>query len=150
MKGKKIGYLKGKRTEDIARKHIESLGYIHTVQTTALGPDIVGWRDGAAFFFEVKPARQTQRNCFVTGPVMPNRREDHFVAIVLPNKKVFVFPMHEHLSACGPSGVRVVTKLVREHCPESFAPKKGRRFAALRMVEILKARNEWPEGAVAK
>jgi hypothetical protein len=106
-------YNKAKVTERIARSHIERLGYADIVQTTSTGPDLIGFKDGRAWMFEVKGTFRWG-NKWVTNPVLPARIKDHFIAIVLPNGFVYVEPMAAHLRSCHPSGIRDVTRLVQD------------------------------------
>lgn len=114
-------YKKAKRTEAIARRHIELLGYENTVSSPSAGPDVIGFKLGRAYTFEVKPVqKQRGARSWLVPPVEPARRQDHFIAIVLPNDEVIVEPMPHHLAKCSKSGARTVTTLIRERCPEIY------------------------------
>lgn len=149
-------YLKGKIGELVAREYVESLGYTDIVATTGKGPDLVAKKGGKTFTFEVKLAcRIPNTNSWSTAAVCPNRRNDDFMAIVFPNGKVFVCTMTEHHQASSPCGRRCVSEMAKELCPELIRPSfrrvarpkkpKGPKKRALsEIIEILKARGEWP------
>lgn len=106
-------YIKAKKTELIAKKYIESIGYTNTVQCTAQGPDVVGFMNGRKYLFEVKPARKYFKQ-WLTSPVLPLRKNDDFIAIVFPNGFVSIQLMVDHLKVCSPAGHRNVASLFKE------------------------------------
>ncbi len=77
----------------------------------ANGPDITITRGGRAYTVEVKKAKITKRNSLQVPPIEPRRRNDDLVAIVLPNYKVLLQPMSEHLSLCTAKGYRTLSGL---------------------------------------
>lgn len=115
-------YKKAKHTERIAQTYLETLGYTDFVQAMGVGPDLTAMRYGTAFTFEVKPTRRTGVNSFSVAAVSPPRRNDDFVAIVLPNERTLLFTMEEHLAACSISGTRNVRALVTRYAPECLRP----------------------------
>jgi Holliday junction resolvase-like predicted endonuclease len=119
--------------EQVAREHLEALGYRVLWQARSGGPDLVCEKDGQVIAAEVKTARDAGQ-CWKTAPVHPLRRLDDMVAIVMPNRKVHVCSMAEHLAAADRSTRRSVSQLVREYCPEAFTQ------AGLRESRNLRAR----------
>lgn len=103
------------RAEKIAAEHFRSIGW-SVEHGHGAGPDLIisGWAGGSArASVEVKQAFRGTR-CWLVPFVKPNRRSDDFVAIVLPNGKVIVEKMSEHLSKCGNYGNRAVTAMVKQ------------------------------------
>ena len=103
---------KGRRAEWTAWAHIKTLGGSVDINMNVIGPDLVWVRDGFRKTVEVKSAIRGPRYWYVTA-VRKNRRRDDYVAIVLPDNRVVLEPMSEHLANCAPCGTRSVTKLVR-------------------------------------
>lgn len=107
---------RGRATEKIAKEYFESLGFTVS-QADIKGPDLVLTLPERPDFMktvEVKPARRNGKapNAYRVDRVCRNRRDDDFIAIVMPNGTIWIEPMDEHLKKCGPGGWRSVTKLV--------------------------------------
>lgn len=119
--------VKGRKAERTVERHLKFLGYTEIQLTRFRGPDIkCKSPDGVSLTIEVKSTSRSGAYWCV-GRVSQPRRSDDLIAIVLPNEKVLMEPMREHLSKCHGSGsTRCITLLVREHCPEEFATHSKR------------------------
>lgn len=118
----------GRKEEIIAATHLIASGYRGvTLGRGNHGPDVTFESDGVTLSVEVKKAHPNAKvTSWHVGAVYKTRLNDHFVAIVLPNEKVLLFTMAEHLSQCSENGRRAVTNLVKTHCPEFTS--QARRF----------------------
>jgi hypothetical protein len=94
---------KGRKGERRVEDLLRSIGVTAEITLTSnKGADVtVGGRTR----IEVKCAFRRSRR-FVVGPVSPERRGDHYVAIVMPDGAVMIQEMAAHLAACNASGQR--------------------------------------------
>ena len=80
-----------------------------------VGPDLFVRRGGGPeLTVEVKPVQKTKSGSYFVSKVKPARMNDNWIAIVLPNGRVVLDDMQEHLKKCGKAGYRTVTALVKE------------------------------------
>ena len=103
------------RAERIAAEHFRCAGWV-VEHGHGAGPDLLIWLPDDPQnkrSVEVKQAFRATR-CWQVSFVKEKRRGDDFVAIVLPNTRVHVEKMTEHLSKCGNYGNRSVTAIVKE------------------------------------
>lgn len=77
----------------------------------ANGPDITIARDGKSYRVEIKKACKSTRS-YKTTPVGKSGRICDLVIIILPNDKILIQPMSEHLRLCSRDGSRFITELV--------------------------------------
>lgn len=107
----------GKRAELRVADWLRGNGYLDARAIGGAGrPDVLFTDEhGMSRSVEVKKAIAAYGGkCWQTHPVSPRRRDDDFVAIVLPNDSVILCSMIDHLALCSPSGKRAITDLVRE------------------------------------
>lgn len=143
--------IKGRQAEWTAKAHFEALGYSVEINMKVAGSDLCVLKDGTLQTVEVKSAIGMKRErTWIVDKVKPNRVGDDLMAIVLPDGRVHVCAMHEHLAACSPSGFRTITKLIRPVRPQaprgsklkSDPPAGKRRRARAEIIAILRARGE--------
>lgn len=79
---------------------------------TANGPDLTIAAKGKSYRVEVKKVIISRKSCSVKA-ISKNAKHCDAIAILLPNNKVILQPMIEHLKLCSKSGLRSVTNLVR-------------------------------------
>lgn len=110
--------IKAVKSENLAAEKFRSLGF--RVEKTELhGPDLICTIGEFIWTVEVKPAEQVTAggkvmNGWRTSRVYENRQKDDLVAIVLPNDRVYIDSMKNHLSKCWKHGSRGVTDIVKE------------------------------------
>ena len=110
---------RGVASEKIAEEHFKKLGFsVKRVDT--VGPDLIcSIGDGWKTTVEVKTVCRSEARGVVwwhVNPVLKNRRSDDLVAFVLPNERVYIDSMKNHLRHCHKNGTgsRVITAIVRE------------------------------------
>jgi len=103
---------KAYETETIAKERFERLGFEVTIAKVT-GPDLVCTLGNWIYTVEVKPANLCNGS-WQSPAVCKNRKNDDLVAIVLPNKYVYIDSMEHHLASCGKFGHRTVTSIVKE------------------------------------
>lgn len=89
---------------------LDTLGFTVTrvAKRNENGPDVWALKDGQPYSFEVKHARILRAKTSQIPPVEKGRRDDDFIAIVLPSGYVLVEPMKDHLKSCSPKGYRTL------------------------------------------
>lgn len=109
----------GREAEQVVAQALREIGWT-TKLTTARGPDIIACAHESAISIEVKRAKHAKkRNCWLTYPVLPGRRNDDYCAIYFPGiDKISIVAMTDHLGACSASGYRMVTKLRKQLADE--------------------------------
>lgn len=128
----------------------------------SFNPDLTFMESGVLKRVEVKTACNVPRtkNAWITYPVSSARESDDYVIIVFPDDSVLMCTMAEHLAACDAGGNRRVSLLVWHRCPDLRVPRTrysidpelkrrprprtSRKHARDEIIEILKARGEWP------
>lgn len=107
---------KGRRAERLVAEHFEQHGARKVeIGNGARGADIVvTTRDGITYAVEVKAAtKQPVGNSWLVHKVSDLRKNDNWIAIVLPDDSIVFETMQEHLAKCAPNGRRTVTDLVK-------------------------------------
>lgn len=77
----------------------------------ANGPDLTIAKNGRSFRVEIKKACKSTRSYKVT-PVGKSGKSCDVIIIILPNKKLIIQPMEDHMALCSKNGHRFITKLV--------------------------------------
>ena len=103
----------GFQSEIKVKQYFEKLGFKVT-QTTCHGPDLILEKNGLTITCEVKTACLSHSNCWFVTPVYPKRTNDELIAIVLPNDRIHIEKMRDHLEFCSKSGRRSITTLIRD------------------------------------
>ena len=110
--------IKSKNAEMIAEKHFQSLGFkVNRVNYT--GPDLFCDMGKFRWTVEVKRARDVHPknhpgSTWVSDRVHPKRQKDDLIAFVLPNNRVYIDSMENHLKHCHGGGGRTITAIVKE------------------------------------
>ena len=120
---KKFGYTKREDSKrEIIRKAVESEKLVRDFISEKFGvsarighgtgPDVIFNTGNIKWSVEVKVANKNGERWRVNG-VRPSRRNDDLIAIVLPNKRVHIEPMSDHLAQCVKSdGSRSIRHLI--------------------------------------
>lgn len=94
------------------KKIFEDMGF-KVDHTNGQGPDLIIHMPYGEITVEVKSVTVSKiDNSAMVSKVQKNRLKDDYVAIVLPNNKVMIQPMKEHLSQCSKSGDRHIRRFV--------------------------------------
>lgn len=131
-KSKKPRMLAAVRNERIALRFFKRLGF-KVVMGHGAGPDLFCELGPLMWTVEVKVAKRGPKKTKYLGTwrverVRDSRKNDDLVAIVLPNKRVYIDSMRHHLLECGPSGDRTVTMLVKEYGGLANKPRRTTYF----------------------
>lgn len=109
----------GRDAERYVEAYLKELGFQNVrIGLGTYGPDITFEDAGKTISVEVKTARLVARpSCWGVERVRHTRINDDMIAIVLPDGKVVLESMKDHLSKCTVRGRRSITQMVREMCP---------------------------------
>lgn len=102
----------GVKSENTAKTIFESLGF-SVERGYGRGPDLYCKIGTMQWTVEVKTASYAARSWRV-GRVVPMRKNDDLVAMVLPNGRVYIDEMQCHLSKCMKGGPRTITDIVEK------------------------------------
>lgn len=94
-------------------KNLERRGWkcFDLAADNANGPDLTIARNGKTYRVEIKKACKSTR-CWKTTPVGKSGRNCDLIVILLPNHKLLIQPMKDHLALSSKSGHRFITELV--------------------------------------
>lgn len=98
--------------EKLAEEKFKSLG-MEVTRVDFFGPDLICKLGQFTWTVEVKRAGFSSRRWRV-GRVRKARKGDDLVALVLPNSRVYIDSMENHLKYCERSGTRTITSIVKE------------------------------------
>jgi hypothetical protein len=96
--------------DDLTVKEIKRFGFkpLKAGKRNANGPDLTAIKNNRAYTIEIKRARVTKRGSIQVPPVEKNRIHDDMIAIVLPNERVLLGSMEDHMNLCTPKGYRTI------------------------------------------
>jgi hypothetical protein len=102
-----------RKAEREVERFLKGNGFEVLGLTTTKGPDVVVRKGKRTLYVEVKRVfRMKHSNTWRVTGVEPARRNDDFIAMVFPNKRIVLERMDRHLKKCAPSGIRTVTEMM--------------------------------------
>ena len=91
------------------------MSVVYFGKRNANGPDLwVKRYGGRPLSVEIKKVAKKKNGTWQVPPVEINRRHDDLIAIRCPKGYFLIEPMADHLKACGKSGYRQLTTLLKE------------------------------------
>lgn len=109
---KNTSTLEAVRCEMLAATFFRELGF-SVEEMHGAGPDLFCEIGSLSYSVEVKKAHINSRR-WRTSKVTLRRKSDDLVAIVLPNGRVYIDSMKNHLKHCAGDGTRAITPIVKE------------------------------------